>query len=79
LLLVATLATLVAWLVGLAGRELQLHRHLQANTERRREVLSTFFIGRHLVQHRAHDDLLPPLITDALRALCNLISSPFKA
>lgn len=68
LLLLAALATLVAWLVGLAARSLQLHRHLQANTERRREVLSTFFIGRELLRRPAHD-LRPPLIVRALTML----------
>ena len=50
LLLLGALATLTAWLVGLAGRALQLNRRLQANTERGREVLSTFFIGRQLMR-----------------------------
>jgi len=49
LLLLGTLATLVAWLVGLAARALQMHWHFQANTERRRSVLSIFFIGRQLL------------------------------
>lgn len=50
MLLLAALASLVVWLVGLAARGLQAHRHLQANTERRREVLSAFFIGRELLR-----------------------------
>jgi hypothetical protein len=41
LLLLGTLATLVAWLVGLAGRTMQLNWQLQANTTRKRQVLST--------------------------------------
>ena len=57
-LLIGTLASLVVWLVGLAGRATQRHRELQANTERRREVLSTFFIGRQLL--RRVDDLPDP-------------------
>lgn len=73
LLLLGTLATLVAWLVGLAGRALNWHRHLQANTERKREVLSTFFIGRELLRHG--DEYLPEyLLTNALRTLGNLVS-----
>jgi hypothetical protein len=79
LLLVATLATLVAWLVGLAARAMHIHRHLQANTERRRAVLSTFFIGRQLTQHQATDNLPSSLITNALRTLSTLISSPVVA
>ena len=68
LLLLAALATLVVWLVGLAARALNVHRHLQANTERRRDVLSTFFIGRELLR-RPHAELRPPLIHQALLAL----------
>lgn len=49
LLLIGTLATLVTWLIGLAGRAAQWTKRLQANTERKREVLSTFFIGRQLM------------------------------
>lgn len=48
LVLLAALAALALWLVGLAGRELNLDRHLQANTERRRNVLSVPFVGRQL-------------------------------
>ena len=48
LLLIAALASLVLWLVGLCGRALDWARRLQANTERRRPVLSTVFIGRQL-------------------------------
>lgn len=68
LLLVGTLAALVAWLVGLAGRALQLNRHLQANTERSRDVLSTFFIGCQLLL-RCDVTLPPPLIKRALLTL----------
>lgn len=67
LLLIAALAALVIWLIGWAGRAQQLHRHLQANTERRREVLSTFFIGRQLL--RRCQDWGPNLIDDALATL----------
>ena len=78
LLLLGKLATLTAWLVGLAGRALQLNRRLQANTERAREVLSTFFIGRQLI-HGLHDALPPPLITRALLTLRNQIARPESA
>lgn len=54
LLLVGTLAALVAWLAGLAGRAMNLVSRFQANTERTRRVLSTFFVGRQLVA-RAHE------------------------
>ena len=59
LLLIAALATWVVWLTGLVGIARALTRSLQANTERRRRVLSTFFIGTRLLKHairlRAHE------------------------
>lgn len=71
-LLLGALATLVVWLVGLAARAQQLNRHLQANTERRRDVLSTFFIGRELLKRL--DDLPRPVIELALLTLRHHIS-----
>ena len=53
LLLIAALASLVLWLVGLCGQALDWSRRLQANTERRRPVLSTVFIGRQLLRRSA--------------------------
>lgn len=52
LLLIAALATLCAWLTGLIGIERGLDRGLQANTEKRRRVLSVFFIGSRLLKQR---------------------------
>ncbi len=45
LLLIAALAMLVLWIISLVGIARGLSRTLQANTERRKRVLSTFFIG----------------------------------
>jgi hypothetical protein len=53
LLLIAALASLVLWLVGLCGQALDWSRRLQANTERRRPVLSTVLIGRQLLRRSA--------------------------
>lgn len=50
LLLVAALAAWVVWLVGTIGVTRGLDRALQANTERRRRVLSIFFIGLRLLR-----------------------------
>ena len=52
LLLLVALATLVFWLVGLAGHASDLARGLQANTIRHRAVLSTPFVGRVLILRR---------------------------
>jgi len=50
LLLIAALASLVLWLVGVYGRTLDWVRRLQANTETRRPVLSTVFVGQQLLR-----------------------------
>ena len=49
LLLIAALGVLATWLMGLHGYAQHLHRGLQANTEKRRRVLSVFFVGRRLL------------------------------
>ena len=72
LLLIAALASLVLWLVGLCGRALDWSRRFQANTERRRPVLSTVFIGRQLLRRTGLE--LPTAVIDAaLNALRTLI------
>ena len=73
MLLLAALASLVVWLVGLAARSIQAHRHLQANTERSREVLSSFFIGRELLRQGC-SFLGPRHLTQALLTLRSHIS-----
>jgi Transposase DDE domain len=45
LLLIATLALMVAWIIGKAAQHTGQHRHYQANTVRDRVVLSTIFLG----------------------------------
>jgi len=52
LVVLTVLAALAFWIVGLAARALNLARHLQANTETSRPVLSTPFIGRQLILRR---------------------------
>lgn len=72
LLLVATLATLVAWLVGLAAHQLSLHWQFQANTERRRRVLSTVFLGRQLL-NRLKKPIAPTNVNCAITTLRKLM------
>ena len=68
LLLVATLATLVLWIAGLHVCAAARERHYQANTERRRRVLSIVFLGQQLVRR-----CLDPLPNDAFEyGLCRL-------
>jgi hypothetical protein len=52
LLLLAALGTLACWLAGLVADAHQWGRHFQANTLRRRPVLSTVFVGRQLLASR---------------------------
>jgi hypothetical protein len=67
LLLIGTLAMLVVWLAGLAAQARGWDRQMQANTERRRTVLSAIFVGRELL--RRERDLDPLLLFGALPAL----------
>jgi hypothetical protein len=50
LLLIATLALLVLWLIGRVAREQGLARQYQANTVRQREVLSIIFLGMRVIE-----------------------------
>ena len=50
LLLIATLAASVQWVMGLVAKAKRWERHFQANTERKRRVLSTVFIGNELMR-----------------------------
>lgn len=72
LLLIAAFAIFVLWLTGLVGIARQLDRGLQANTTRRRRVLSTFFIGTRLLYQRMK--IKPLDIRQALQDLHNAVS-----
>lgn len=72
LLLIGALASLVLWLVGLCGRALNWSRRLQANTERRKRVLSTVFIGQQLLL-RPHLKLSSAALDDALAELRGML------
>lgn len=75
LLLLVALATLVLWLVGLAGRARNLARHLQANTVRDRLVLSTPFVGRLLLVRRLAE-FPTSALEQSLAQLRALVSQP---
>lgn len=51
-LLIASLAMLVLWILGLAAKLQNLHYSFQTNTEKRRNVLSNFVIGWQIVERR---------------------------
>lgn len=67
LLLIAALGVMAVWLKGLVGIQRGLDRTLQANTERRRRVLSTFFIGLRMIQQN-----IPPSANALSGALAEL-------
>lgn len=71
LLLIASLATLALWLAGLCAQKLGWKRRFQANTERRRNVLSVVFLGRQLLL-RHQLALNDPMLREAMRTLARL-------
>jgi hypothetical protein len=64
LLLIAALGTVAMHMVGLAARRCKLDRGLQANTERKRAVFSTFFLAKLVIARR-----LLAMISDRLLLL----------
>lgn len=51
-MLLAALASLVAWLTGAAAEQLKLHYDFQANTYKHRRVLSFFYLGCQLIRKK---------------------------
>ena len=70
--IIAAPATLILWLLGLAASDCQWSRHFQANTERRRKVLSTVFVGQELWRNHRFKVTLAELF-DALKRLKLLV------
>lgn len=68
LILIATLACLVALLIGLTAVSAGLHRRYQANTTKNKRVLSFQFIGRRIVQN-PHVTLVKQHLNDAIETL----------
>ena len=52
LLLIAMLASFMAWLTGWVGEKWGLHRHFQSNTVKNRRVLSLFFLGCRIIKKK---------------------------
>jgi DDE family transposase len=77
LLLISALASLVLWLVGLCARALDWSRRVQANTERKRPVLSIVFVGQQLV--RREIELPDGFLLAALVQLRELMSDALPA
>lgn len=73
LMLINTLSQFAVWLIGRAGQSRKLHQELQANTIRDKSVLSTFFIGCQLVQHKVR--FYKHQIADALHQLNDAVAA----
>jgi hypothetical protein len=72
LLLIGTLATVIHWLVGLAASARHCAPHFQANTLKKRAVLSVCFLGQQLLHSRRFHITRAALLATAQRipALC---------
>ncbi len=55
LLLIASLALFLLWLIGYCAKSQGLHFQYQANSVKHRNVLSIIFIGLEVVKRRAHN------------------------
>ncbi len=51
-LLIAALASLLAWIVGYRAEQLNLHHQFQSNTIRHRRVLSFFYLGCQVIRKK---------------------------
>lgn len=70
LLMIAMLAAFILFFIGWAGEHLQLHYQFQANTNKKRRVLSLFYLGWRIVKKK-----LPILYDDFLNAVQGLYNS----
>lgn len=77
LVLIGTLAAYVAWLTGLAGYALSLHRQHQANTVRSHRVLSFVYLGLQLLWHD-EEQLSHACINQAYDTLRAMATSPVQ-
>ena len=74
LLLVAALGTVVMHVIGLAVRNLGLDRSLQANTERKRTVFSTFFLAKLVLRRGVPAPITRSKLRIALDQLLGLLA-----
>lgn len=51
LILIATIATFILWMIGFAAEKKKLHYHFQANTVREHRVLSLLYLAKQLITH----------------------------
>lgn len=74
LLLVASLATIAMHMIGFAAQKLDLQRGLQANTERKRPVFSTFFLAKLTMRRGLQVLLSRASLCSALALIFQLLS-----
>ncbi len=77
LVLIASVAIVVLWLVGKATQLTQHHRHYQANTVRNRVVLSTLFIGLQVIND-PRVNLRKADVLAAAKVLQNIAQAPMS-
>lgn len=68
ILLIAMLASFYLLMLGLAAETEGFQRHFQANTTKRKRVLSYVFLGRRIIKHREYD-ISEELLISAFSAL----------
>lgn len=54
LLLIAMLASLIAWITGLAGEKMKLQYQFQSNSIKHRRVISLFYLGCQMIRKRMY-------------------------
>ena len=74
LLLIAALAAVVMHMIGLAARKMGLDRSMQANTERKRSVFSTFFLAKLTTRPGRHAPIPSSQLHAALIQLRQLLA-----
>ena len=75
LLLIGALAAVVMHLIGISIRRRRIARGLQANTERRRKVFSSFFLGRLVITQNLEAALSAQTLRKKLASLVLAIPS----
>jgi hypothetical protein len=74
LLLIAAFGAVALHTTGLAARRQKLNRGLQANTERKRHVFSTFFLGKLVMRRGLYKTIPGSLLHQALAHLRQLVA-----
>lgn len=74
LLLIAALAAVAMHMTGLAVRERKLDQGLQANTERKRPIFSTFFLGKLAMRRGLYKTIPSSFLHEALARIRQLVA-----